>query len=275
MINILLIDHALDELISVRRLLPELQASQFAIDSATDYPSILEALSRKDFDVCLIDSILSDGLKLAGRLRSLSRNMPIILVTSNNADEVLAAIRSGIADCLIRDQLTSAGLECSVWSVVDQNRAVALQDQRERRYLALFDYSDATIFTCDLFGKFTSINRAGERLMGFTEEETLSRNLFEVVAPEYLIVVHNVMQQAIDAQRSITSGIVLITKESRSLSVEICAHPVCRYGRTVELQVIARIVDTETSRLPSTQTSHVIGVELKDNAKSTKKNRAA
>lgn len=275
MINILLIDHALDEPISVRRLLPELQANLFTINSAKDYPSILGALSRNDFDVCLIDSVLGDGLKLVGRLRSLGRKMPMILVTSNNAGEVLAAIRNGVADCLIRDQLTSAGLECAVLSVVDQDRAVALQDQRERRYLALFDYSDATIFTCDLYGKFTSINRAGERLIGLTEEETLRRNLFEVVAPEYLIVVHNVMQQAIDAQRRITSEIVLTTKEGRSLMVEICAHPVCRYGRTVELQVIAHTVETETSRLPMTQATHVAGVELRDKADSMNKNLAA
>ena len=83
------------------------------------------------------------------------------------------------------------------------------------------------------------------------------------------------MQQAIDAQRRITSGIMLITKEGRSLSVEICAHPVCLYGRTVELQVIARIVETETSRLPMTQATHVVGVELKDKADSTNKNLAA
>jgi PAS domain S-box-containing protein len=197
------------------------------------------------------------------------------LVTSNNAGEVLAAIRNGVADCLIRDQLTAGGLECSLWSVVDQDRAVALQDQRERRYLALFDYWDATMFTCDLYGKFTSINRAGERLMGFTEEEALRRNLFEVVAPEYLIVVLKVMQQAIEAQRGITSELVLITKEGGNPTVEICAHPVCRYGRSIELQVIARIVEIETSRLPMTQAKHIVGVELKDKADSTNKNLAA
>jgi len=275
MINILLIDHALDEPKSVRCLLPELQTNQFTIDSATDDASILAALSRNDFDVCLIDSILGDGLTLVGRLSKLGRKMPIILVTSNNAGEVLAATRNGVADCLIRDELTSAGLECSVWSVVDQDRAVALQDQHERRYLALFDYSDATIFTCDLYGKFTSINRAGERLMGFTEEEALRQNLFELVAPEYLVVVLKVIQQAIEAQRGITSELVLITKETDTLLVEICAHPVCRYGRSIELQVIARIIEKETSRLQMTQATHVVGIELKDRTDSTNKNLAA
>jgi CheY-like chemotaxis protein len=119
MINILLIDHALDEVISVRRLLPALQATQFTIDSVIDYRAIFEALNRDDFDVCLIDSAFGNGIKLAGHIRSVGRMMPIILITSNNAAEVLAAIRNGIADCLIRDQLTSAGVErsiCSVWT---------------------------------------------------------------------------------------------------------------------------------------------------------------
>ncbi|HYJ87092.1 MAG TPA: PAS domain S-box protein [Pyrinomonadaceae bacterium] len=275
MIKILLLDHSMDEPICVRRLLPELQGSQFTIHTATDDSSILDALSRNNYDVCLIDSILGDGLKLVGRLRSLGCNIPVILITSNNAGEVLLAIRNGIIDCLIRDQLTAAGLERSVWRVVDQDRAGALQDQRERRYLALFDYSDATIFTCDLDGRFTSVNRAGERLMGFTEDEMLKRSLFDVVSPEDLIAIHNVMQQAVDAQRRITAQIILITKEGCSRSVEICAHPVCRYGRTVELQAIARTVNAEAPRLPLTQTSHLVGADLKDKANLAKKNLAA
>ena len=274
MIKILLIDHAIDEPMCVRSLLPELQGSQFAIHTATDDSSILKALSRNNYDVCLIDSILGDGLKLVGRLRSLGCNIPVMLITPNNAGEVLAAIRNGIADCLIRDQLTPAGLEYSVCRVVDQDRAGALQDQRERRYLALFDYSDATIFTCDLYGKFTSMNRAGEKLMGFTGDEISRRNLFEVVAREYLIAIRNVMQQAVDTQRRITSQINVMTKDGRSVPVEICAHPVCRYGRTVELQVIARTVDKEATRLPLVQTSHLVGADL-NKANLAKKDLAA
>src|SRR5688500_13049818 len=115
MIKILLIHHATDDLITVRPLLPELPGSQCGLDPAAADPSILEALSCNNYDVCLIDSIFGDGLRLVGRLRSLGCNMPVILITSNNAGEVLAAMRNGIADCLIRDQLTPAGLECSVW----------------------------------------------------------------------------------------------------------------------------------------------------------------
>jgi two-component system sporulation sensor kinase A len=158
---------------------------------------------------------------------------------------------------------------------VNQDRAEALQDQRERRYLALFDYSDAAIFTCDLEGKFTSVNRAGEKLLGFTEDEALKRNLFEVVAPEDLIAIHNVMQQAVDAQRRINAQVSAISKDGRGLPVEICAHPVCRYGRTVELQVIARPVDKEASGLPLTQTSHLVSVELRDKPNMARKNLLA
>jgi PAS domain S-box-containing protein len=275
MINILLIDHALDEVNSVRRLLPALQASQFTIDSVIDYRAIFEALNRDDFDVCLIDSAFGNGLKLAGHIRSVGRTMPIILITSNNADEVLAAIRNGVADCLIRDQLTSGGVERSVCSVVDQDRAIALQALRESRYLALFDHSDAIIFTCDLYGKFTSMNRAGEKLMGFGPEEPLSRNLFDSVVAAHSRLVHNVIQQAVDTRRLITDEIILITKDGSSLPVEICAHPICQHGRAIEIQVTARILDPDRSRRPLIQASRTVGFELEDKVNLTKKNLAA
>lgn len=275
MINILLIDHALDEVISVRRLLPALQAGQFTIDSVTDYRAIFEALNRDDFDVCLIDSAFGNGLKLVGHIRSVGRMMPIILITSNNAGEVLAAIRNGVADCLIRDQLTPAGVERSVCSVVDQDRVAALQARRESRYLALFDHSEAIIFTCDLRGKFTSMNRAGEKLMGFGPEEPLSHNLFDSVAAEHSSLVQNVIQQAIDTRRLTTDEIVLITKDGCSLPIEICAHPICQQGRTIEIQVAARLLDSDRSRRPLTKAARTVGFKLNGKVGSTKKNLAA
>ena len=275
MIHILLIDHALDEPVSVRRLLEDLQANQFTIARVTDYQATLEALVRKDFDVCLIDSALGNGLKLAGAVRSMGRTMPIILITSNNAGEVLAAIRDGISDCLIRDHLTCDVLTRSVCSVVDQARTTALQDQRERRYLALFDNSNEIIFTCDLVGNFTSINRAGERLIGLSREERLRHNLFDVVAPEHLTVLQNLMQTAIDAQRPTAGEIVLMTKEGGALSMELCAHPVCRHGRTNELQVIARVLSADRSNQPLSAATYVDAAERNDRVHSTKNNLAA
>ena len=55
----------------------------------------------------------------------------------------------------------------------------------EERYRTLFDNANDIIFTVDLEGNFTSINRAGERLSGYKRSEALAMNFTAVVAPEH------------------------------------------------------------------------------------------
>ena len=55
----------------------------------------------------------------------------------------------------------------------------------EERYRELFENANDIVFTADLEGNFTSINRAGERLSGYDRNEVLSMNFTAVVAPEY------------------------------------------------------------------------------------------
>jgi PAS domain S-box-containing protein len=119
------------------------------------------------------------------------------------------------------------------------------------------------------------MNRAGEKLMGFGPEEPLSRNLFDSVVAAHSRLVHNVIQQAVDTRRQTTDEIVLITKDGRSLPVEICAHPICQHGRAVEIQATARILDPDRSRQPLIQASRAVGFELNRKDNSTKKNLAA
>src|SRR6185436_13781175 len=126
---------------------------------------------------CLIDSGFGNGLKLFALGRGMGCTAPVVLVTTNHAAEVLEAIRSGVADCLIRDELDAPRIERAICYVVEQAQGATLQIERERRYLALLDNADAIIYTHDLKGKVTSINRAGERLIGYSEREILGAHM--------------------------------------------------------------------------------------------------
>lgn len=59
----------------------------------------------------------------------------------------------------------------------------ALQESEER-YRTLFDSSLDTVFTVDLRGYFTSINRAGETLIGYPRDELLGTNFRRILSPE-------------------------------------------------------------------------------------------
>jgi PAS domain S-box-containing protein len=238
MISILLVDHALENPRSIRELL-SVSGSDFKLTCVNGYREIRDGFRSKTYDVCLIDSALDNGLKLFAQARSLGSTAPIVMVTSNDAAEAIRAIQSGVADCLIRDELSTAGIEHSLCCVVEQARNISLQNQRERRYLALLDNVNEIVFTHDLKGNFTSMNCTGEQLTGYSQAEILAMNVWQLVDPEYQVLVEEMIARTLDAQTQMGDEVELLTKYGSNLRVEINTHPINHNGRTIEIQVIA------------------------------------
>jgi PAS domain S-box-containing protein len=238
MISVLLVDQALENPRSIRKLLSS-SLNNFKLNCASSYREILDGFRSKTYDVCLIDSAMDIGLKLFAQARSLGCTAPIVMIASNNAGEVIKAIRDGVADCLIRDELSSAGIEHSLCCVVEQARNISLQNQRERRYLALLDNANEIVYTHDLKGNFTSINRTGEQLIGYSQSEILEMNVWQLVAPEYRFLVKKMIALTLDAQTQMGDEVELVTKYGCNLMVEINTHPINHDGRTIEIQGIA------------------------------------
>src|SRR3989442_731717 len=249
MISVLLVDHALENPRNVRELL-SVSGNDFKLTCVNTYRKILEGFRSKTYDVCLIDSAANNGLKLFIQARSLGCTAPIVMVTSNDAREAIRAIRNGVADCLIRDDLSAARIEHSIYSVVEQGRSISLQHQRERRYLALLDNSKGIFYTHDLKGNFTSINRAGEQLIGYSQREILEMNVYKIVAPELRELVEKMIQRTLDAQTKTADQVELVTRHGSNLKVEINTHPIYREGRTIEVQGIATTTGGRAGREP-------------------------
>ena len=55
--------------------------------------------------------------------------------------------------------------------ITENRRAEASIKESEERYRELFENANDIIYTHDLQGNFTSLNRSGERITGYTREE--------------------------------------------------------------------------------------------------------
>jgi PAS domain S-box-containing protein len=238
--KILLVDHALEEPLGVGRLLSAAHGSDFEVECAVTYREILNGFSSNAYDVCIIDSAASNGFKLFAQARSLGCTTPIVLVTSGDIGEAIEAIRNGVSDCLVRHELTAAGIERSICSVVEHARSVFLQTQRERRYLALLENANEIIYTHDLEGNFTSINSTGAQTLGYSEPEILKLNVLQVVVPKYRLLVQTMIEQTVDAQTQKVDEVELVTKDGRNLTMEVGSHPIYLEGKVIEVQGIAR-----------------------------------
>jgi PAS domain S-box-containing protein len=239
MIRILLVDHVLESHSSIRKLLLASGGNDFKLDCAVSYRETMEEFRSTAHDVCLIDSAPGNGLRLFAQARSVGCTVPIVLVTSD-ASETIKAFHIGAADCLIREELSAAQIERSICCVVEQARGSALQDQREVRYLGLINNSDEMIYTHDLNGNFTSMNRTGERILGYSEREILEMNVSQIVVPAYRVIVANMIERTLDAQRQEVEEIELVTRDGRNLTVEVRTHPIYHQGKAMEIQVLTR-----------------------------------
>jgi PAS domain S-box-containing protein len=238
MIRILLIDHSHGPR-SVRALLAGAETSNFKIHCVTTYRDTLNSFRRESCDVCLIDSVTDNGLKLFAQARSVNFTAPVVMVVSDSAKAAIKAMRSGVADCLIREELTLVQIERSICVVVEQARLTLLRNQRERRHLALIDNTREIVLTQDLDGNFTSMNGAGERLIGYSQTDVQSMKVGDVIAPEYRGRVAKMIERILDAQTQMVERVELFARDGARLPVELNMHPIQSQGRTIEIQIVA------------------------------------
>ncbi len=245
MIKILLIDHARETPANVRELLSVLETSNFEIECAVGYRDIMEGFRNHSYDVCVIDSAADNGLRLFAQARSVGFTAPIVLVTSNNAGEVIEAVHQGVADCLMRENLSEAHLERSICWVVEQARHDLTRSEIERRYLALLDNAKEIICILNLNGNVSSMNRAAEQLLGFSQIEAPGVNITSIVHPSSGSRMQQMIKRTLDAQSRTVEVVELVSSEGREISVEASVHPIYQFGKPVELQLVARLLSEE------------------------------
>ena len=134
-----------------------------------------------------------------------------------------------------------------VHDVSEEKQAQEALRASEERYRGLFETANDIVFTLDAQGNFTSLNRAGERVSGYTRDEALTMNYADIVAPEYT-----------EEARSLIAGqardgpplryMEMVAKDGGRVALEISTRPVFKRGRMEGLHAIARD-ETERRRL--------------------------
>jgi len=124
--------------------------------------------------------------------------------------------------------------------ITDSRRAETSIRESEERYRELFENANDIIYTHDLQGNFTSLNRTGERITGYTREETMKMNVADVIAPEYLNLAREMIAQKASQKVSTVYEIDIISKQGKRVRLEVSTRLIFREGRPIGVQGIAR-----------------------------------
>ncbi|HZG54659.1 MAG TPA: PAS domain S-box protein, partial [Pyrinomonadaceae bacterium] len=121
----------------------------------------------------------------------------------------------------------------------------------EERYRALVDSANDIVYMTDMEGLYTSLNRAGERISGYTREEVIGMSWKELVAPEYVSLVSEMLLRKLAGQRSVTFyEVEMIARNGQRIPLEVNSQIIYEDGQPAGVQGIARDI-TERRRAES------------------------
>ena len=160
-----------------------------------------------------------------------------------NEDSSLVSIqRSFLALVWAILGLLAVGVVALVGVIVHRRRYEANLRESEERYRDLFDHSADIIYTHDLDGNYTSINQAGLRILGMTEQEFLGMNFRDLVDSEFLAATENFFQMKLRGQVDKTGPyqVAVKAKDGRQLWFEVNTRMIFRDGKPIGVHGSAR-----------------------------------
>ena len=126
--------------------------------------------------------------------------------------------------------------------VTVRKKAEAALRESEEAYRDLVENAHDIIYSHDLEGNYTSVNKAGEVITGYTRAEALKLNLVDTVAPEWRDKAKDMMRRKLAGERVTAYEMELVAKDGRRVAVEVNTKLVYEDGKPLAVQGIARDV---------------------------------
>ena len=152
-IKILLIEDNPGDARLLREFLKEPHGSPFELVHVDRLSEALSSLARESYEIILLDLSLPDahGLDTISRLRSHAENVPIVVLTGLNDEEVaVAAVEQGAQDYLIKGQVDGPLLARSLRYAIQRHRVEESLKDRNRELLILRKISETVLGSLDL-----------------------------------------------------------------------------------------------------------------------------
>jgi len=144
-----------------------------------------------------------------------------------------------------RSEAETRASEATVRKILDEReRAEAAVKESEERYRELVENANDIVFTLDLEGNVTSINKAVESITGYSQAELLGMNMSEFLSPGSTETARHMTERKLAGEERTSYEVDVRAKDGGTLTLEISSRLTIHQGKPVGVQGVARDITT-------------------------------
>jgi PAS domain S-box-containing protein len=110
----------------------------------------------------------------------------------------------------------------------------------EERYRELFENASDLVFTTDMHGRLTSLNKVAEQTLGYSREEATRKALRQLVDAKHWERVEGCFERLLRGESTVQFEIEIMTKDGGRAKLEVKPRLIFRDGQPVGVQGIGR-----------------------------------
>ena len=152
-----------------------------------------------------------------------------------------------VSSRLIYENGVPIGVQGTAREITERRERQKALKASEECLRELIENANDTIFTCDLEGNITCLNRAGQKLIGYLAREAVGMNFADFVAPEFLETAAEMLARKATNDVSTVYELEIITRGGERAALEVSSRTIFNDGKSVGVQGVARDI-TERKR---------------------------
>jgi PAS domain S-box-containing protein/putative nucleotidyltransferase with HDIG domain len=176
------------------------QTHKFSVTKTARLAAAIEEIASNSYDVILLDLTLpeSKGLNTFYQLHTRSDNIPIV-VLSGLDDELAAieAVRGGAQDYLVKGHADQQLIIRSIRYALERKKSAEDLRLSEERFRSMIENSSDLIGLIDREKRYSYVSPSFEKIIGYTPEHLLGRQIIELVHPDETEIILEMIQLAL------------------------------------------------------------------------------
>jgi|GEM_PF-3551225 PAS domain S-box-containing protein len=183
-----------DDEASVRTYLKTLLESDgYEVLTASSIEDAIKKFEKEEFDVVILDLVLDkeDGYELLKVMKRKDPSVPVIVITGYaSIDSAVSTLKEGAYDYITKPFKAETILNTVRKAVEWREMFLELEQRRKelseskKRYQTLFDEISDAVLVFDSVGRIVDANVFATRLFGYSKEELLGMNIFDLYGEE-------------------------------------------------------------------------------------------